>query len=107
MSNLILRVSLLGLALAVSGNVAAADGKRLYATTCIACHGADAKGAIPGVPDLRTRLAKPDPELIGSILKGFQSKGSPLAMPAKGGNQALTEADAAALVLYLRTIIRP
>lgn len=107
MSNVIPRMSLLAFALALSGNVMAGGGMTLYEATCIACHGANGQGTIPGVPDLKSRMAKSDPELIASILNGYQSKGSPMAMPAKGGNPALTEADAAALVQYLRTMIKP
>lgn len=50
------------------------------------------------------RLAKPDSVLVANILGGFQSKGSPMAMPAKGGNPNLTAEDAQALVLYMRTL---
>lgn len=84
----------------------AAKGKALYEATCVACHGPKGKGAIPGVPDLAQggRLAKPDAEVTANILNGFQSKGSPMAMPAKGGNPNLTAADAKALVVYLRTL---
>lgn len=40
-----------------------ANSEALYRQTCIACHGADARGALPGVPDFTAdggRLAKPD-----------------------------------------------
>lgn len=33
---------------------------------------------------------------------GFQGPGSPMAMPAKGGNTALTDADIGALLAYIR-----
>lgn len=84
----------------------AAEGKALYEATCIACHGPKAQGAIPGVPDLgkSKRLAQPDAVLVANILDGFQTKGSPLAMPPKGGNPNLTAADAKALVAYMRTL---
>lgn len=87
-------------------SVFAADGKALYQTTCVACHGAKAQGAIPGVPDLAKSgsLAKSDAELTASILNGFKSKGSTLAMPPKGGNPNLTAEDAKALVVYLRAL---
>lgn len=90
----------------VSQTAVAAEGKALYEATCIACHGPMAKGAIPGVPDLATggRLAKSDTEVAANILNGFQSKGSPMAMPPKGGNPNLTAADAKALVKYLRVV---
>lgn len=85
-------------------SVFAADGKVLYETTCVACHGAKAQGAIPGVPDLAKNgsLAKSDAELTSSILNGFKSKGSPMAMPPKGGNPNLTPDDAKTLVIYVR-----
>lgn len=94
----------LTLAITVTGPALAAEPQALYATTCVACHGPAGKGALPGVPDLATRLGKSDAELAASILNGFQTPGSPMAMPPKGGNAALTAADAQALVTYLRTL---
>jgi len=95
------------LVLAAVPALAAPDGKALFQQTCIACHGPAAKGAFPGIPDLTRKggpLAKPDAELIANVLNGYQSKGSPMAMPPKGGNPALTAEDAAAIVAYLRTL---
>lgn len=84
----------------------AADGKALFESTCIACHGAGLKGAIPGVPDLNTsgRLAQSDEVLIDHIVNGFQSEGSSMAMPAKGGNPSLSMEGVRALVLYMRSV---
>jgi len=87
-----------------SANVS--DGQTIYAQTCIACHGADGKGAIPGVADFSTTdgpLSKSDAELLTNIGEGFQSPGSFMAMPAKGGNPNLTDADVRAVLAYLRT----
>jgi mono/diheme cytochrome c family protein len=81
------------------------SGKDIYKQTCIACHGEDGKGTFAGVPDLTRqdgRLAKPDHELLQNIINGYQSPGSPMAMPAKGGNANLTENDLRSVLEYLR-----
>lgn len=84
----------------------AADGKALYEANCTSCHGDHAQGAFPGVPDLikSGRLTQPDAVLIGHILDGFQSPGSPMAMPPKGGDSSLTAEEAKAMLVYLRSI---
>lgn len=82
-----------------------ARGREVYEGTCIACHGADGSGALPGVPDLTANdssLANPDEVLVERMMNGFQSPGSPMAMPAKGGNPSLTEEDIRAVLGYLR-----
>jgi mono/diheme cytochrome c family protein len=88
MQRLLLRLILSVLTLAAPGISTAADGnakaKALYSNTCIACHGANGKGAIPGVPDLGPRMTMTDDDLTNSILNGLQSKGSLMAMPPGG-----------------------
>jgi cytochrome c5 len=91
----------------VAANTAtsALSGKAIYNKTCIACHGGDGKGVLPGVPDftkLDGRLSKSDEELLQNITEGFQTPGSPMAMPAKGGNTELTEADIKAVLVYMK-----
>ena len=84
---------------------ATAAGKDVYSQTCIACHGAKGKGMIPGVRDLTDpdgALTKSDEELIENISNGMQSPGSFMAMPAKGGNPALSEDDIKAVLAYIR-----
>jgi mono/diheme cytochrome c family protein len=107
MKRSLLPLALSAFILANPATSAAADGKALYTGTCVACHGANGKGAFPGVADLGSRMAKTDAQLTNSILNGLQSKGSPMAMPVKGGNPKLTPADAAALVTYIRTMFKP
>lgn len=97
---------LLAPTLLISGLAFAAEPEALYRGTCVACHGANGQGALPGVPDLATRMDKADAVLVASIFDGMQSPGSPLPMPAKGGNPAITPADAEALVVYLRQLTR-
>jgi len=80
-------------------------GKETYNQTCVSCHGADGKGAFPGVPDLTDsngRLGKPDDVLLKNITEGFQSPGSAMAMPPKGGNPNLSDADIERVLRYLR-----
>lgn len=98
-------VLLSGLAWADEAADTVAAGKAVYSQTCVACHGPNGKGAIPGVADLTASdgaLTKSDEELVKSIAEGVQSPGSPLAMPANGGNPSLTEADIKAVIAYLR-----
>lgn len=86
------------------------SGKTLFERTCVACHGANGKGTIPGVPDLTAaggRLAQPDSVLRMHVLKGFQTPGSAMAMPPKGGNPNLSEADVATLVDYMKSTFKP
>ncbi|HLX24949.1 MAG TPA: c-type cytochrome [Usitatibacter sp.] len=75
----------------------AADGKKTYETVCFACHGAGVAGA-PKFGDKAAwapRVAQGKDTLHASALKG---KG---AMPAKGGNTTLSDADVTAAVDYM------
>jgi cytochrome c5 len=74
-----------------------ADGKKIYEATCVVCHGTGVAGA-PKAGDKAAwapRLKTGANALYASALKG---KG---AMPAKGGNAALADADVKAAVDYL------
>jgi len=80
------------------------SGKDIYGQTCVACHGANGKGAIPGTPNFTSAtgpLSKPDEELLHNISAGFQSPGSAMAMPAKGGNPDLNTTDIRAVLDYM------
>lgn len=83
-----------------------AHGEKLYNTTCVACHGNNGKGSIPGVPDLRgrdSRLAQKDLEtLLHNVDAGYRSPGSMLAMPPKGGNADLSQQDLVDILNYMR-----
>ena len=81
------------------------EGEELYNTTCVACHGKDGKGNLPGVPDFTKkdgRFTKTDEVLASHIMNGFKSPGSSMAMPAKGGMSSLTQEQAEAIVTYMR-----
>ncbi len=82
------------------------SGEAVYKQVCIACHGANGKGTLPGAPDFTSRkgpLKKNDATLIKNITQGYQSPGSPMAMPAKGGKSDLTAAEIKAVLAYLRS----
>ncbi len=85
------------------------NGKTIYKQTCIACHGSNGKGAIPGVPDFTNKsgpLSKSDSILLRHTINGFQSPGSPMAMPPKGGNPKLSNADLQNVLTYIRQTFR-
>ena len=88
-----------------------AAGEKVFMTTCATCHGKDAHGLPKLGKDLHANpfiKEKSDPELIDYVKVG-RLAGDPLnttgiAMPPKGGNPALTDADIANVVSYLRTL---
>jgi len=90
-----------------------AKGKTVFASSCSACHGADAKG-LPGLgKDMTT----------SSFIKGlnedqfldFLKKGRPASdpanttkvdMPPKGGNTSLTDQDMYDVIAYIRSLVK-
>lgn len=74
-----------------------ADGKKVFEASCQACHG----GAIPGIPgigkkeDWAPRIKKGKETLYKHALEGFN------AMPARGGNSALSDDEVKAAVDYM------
>ena len=77
----------------------------LLRSQCIACHGADGKGVLPGVPNFTDRigrLSNPNSEFLAHIINGYQSPGSPMPMPPKGGNSALSDTDIASVWACIR-----
>lgn len=73
------------------------DGKSVYASACVACHGTGVAGA-PRAGDRLAwapRLKAGNDAMVASVIKG---KG---AMPPKGGQAALSDAQVKAAVDYL------
>ena len=73
-----------------------AKGAKIYNETCVACHGADGRGVVPGAPDFNKKGAvesRPHDVMTRHIKNGFREPGKPLAMPPKGGNPDLTDDD--------------
>jgi mono/diheme cytochrome c family protein len=88
-----------------------AKGATKFAGTCAGCHGPDAKGLTGLGKDLTTStFAKglSDADLVAFVTKGRDTSDpantTGVAMPPKGGNPALTEADLYDIVAYIRTL---
>ncbi len=104
-SNKPARKSIIAAKASTSSGSGKLDGQAIYNKTCIACHGGNGKGLLPGVPDFtdpKGRLSQNDEVLIKHITEGFQTPGSPMAMPAKGGNADLMAGDVRAVLAYIR-----
>ncbi len=88
-------------AIAVAAPPPGRDGQQVYQASCVACHGA----GIAGAPKLDDKgqwaklIAKGLDTLYASAVNGVQ--GSAGAMPAKGGNPALSNAEVKAAVDYM------
>lgn len=81
--------------------VSAGGGEGVYKAACVACHGAGIAGS-PKLGDKgawATRIAQGKPTLYEHAIKGYIGKAG--AMPAKGGNSALADADVKAAVDYM------
>jgi len=92
----------------------ATAGKKAYDSTCIACHGADAKG-MPGLgKDLTTSefvKSKSDADMVAFIKVGRPASDPAntqgVDMPPKGGNPALTDQDFLDIVAFVRSLQAP
>ena len=81
-----------------------ARGESLYQTYCAACHGVDGRGLVPGTPDLTRRWKRSPPDweqVFESVRDGFQSPGSPLAMPPRGGSD-LSDSELWDILAYMK-----
>ncbi len=84
-------------ALSLLAGQAYADGKAVYDAACATCH----KDGVAGAPKFgdkaawAARIKTGNDTMVNNVLKG---KG---AMPAKGGNASLSDADVKAAVEYM------
>jgi cytochrome c5 len=86
---------------AAAAPAAGRNGQQIYQATCVACHDA----GIAGAPKLGDKgqwakhIAKGVDALYASAVNGVQGKAG--AMPPKGGNPALSNAEVRAAVDYM------
>lgn len=89
----------------------AANGGKVFAMACVACHGPEGKGVTGLGKDLTTSEwvgEQTDAQLVEFIKRG-RDAGDPLnttgvAMPPKGGNPAMSEQEVADIVAFVRSI---
>lgn len=87
------------------------SGADLYRSSCSACHGPDAKG-VPNIgKDLVTGdfcRSQSEDQLLEFVKKGRApddpANTTKVAMPPKGGNPALSDADIRSIIQHLRTL---
>ena len=96
-----------GVEVATVATVATAEepadmGQRVYNGLCISCH-----NGLPNIPRVgdkaawESRIAQGMALLYERAIKGFISEGGIIAMPPRGGNMNLTDAEVKAAVDYM------
>lgn len=91
---------------AVTAHGNAAAGAAVFNDTCVACHGSDGRGIMPGMPNFTNPkgvLSLPTKVLEQRITDGFSGGNAPMAMPPKGNNPKLTQSDIRNVIAYLRS----
>lgn len=84
-------------------------GKVVYEGTCVACHGPEGHGTVPGAPDFATAeatFAQDREALLRHMREGIRSPGSPMGMPPRGGDDSLTDKDLLDALAYIRKALR-
>jgi disulfide bond formation protein DsbB len=89
----------------------ATRGRQVFAQSCAACHGQDAKG-MPGLGKDMTTSAfikgQSDAQLLDFIKKGRPvsdpANTTKVDMPPKGGNPALTDAQLVDIIAFMRSV---
>jgi mono/diheme cytochrome c family protein len=104
------KMFVVGLAVLIVPVLAAlADGKETYEKDCAKCHGPDGKGqtkmgqklGCKDYSDAKVQAELKDAEAIKAIKEGFKDKdGKQVMKPVEG----ISDADAKALVDYMRTL---
>lgn len=71
-------------------------------SNCMACHAVDKKVVGPAYQEVAKKYKPADEaKLVDKVMKGGSGTWGTVPMPPKGGNAALTEADAKTLVKWI------
>lgn len=87
----------LALLVGVASSALAADGKAVYNSTCVACHGS----GVAGAPKFGDKQAWAERIKAGLAALYNSAIGGKNAMPARGGNPGLSETEVKAAVEYM------
>lgn len=80
-------------------------GETIFTNECVACHGPDGFGAMPGIPDLSDKegpLSKTDEVLLKSILHGVETATTLIPMPPLEAGDLPAEEKARLALKYIR-----
>ncbi len=88
-----------------------AEGRKVFSTGCLTCHGPTGQGIVNLAPSLAGSqfIKVADDAAVASVIRTGRAVGEPnnksgKAMPARGGNPFLTEDQISHLVAFVRTI---
>lgn len=88
-----------------------AEGRKVFSTGCLTCHGPTGQGIVNLAPSLvgSQFIKAADDAAVASVIRTGRAVGEPnnksgKAMPARGGNPFLTEDQISHLVAFVRTI---
>lgn len=104
----LIKVGLLAIVFACTGQAAAGDGKMLMMKNgCIACHKVEGKMVGPAYKEVAARYKGEEgakQQLVQSVLNGGVDKWGKIPMPPKGGRTTLKEEDVDELVSWILTL---
>lgn len=85
-----------------------AEGKKIFESICVNCHGPEGVTEIPGIPVFSNgeRIGKPEDQLKKSITNGVNNPDNPagMSMPPFGGGPPLNDKQLSDVISYIKTL---